>query len=75
MKMKSPIRIEEDEYGIEAVVYHPEDLELGKMYDFIWNGKMWGLKKTEKGVVEFYTFHESLSSKLRRFIKRQKLPI
>jgi hypothetical protein len=50
--MTDPVSVEG-----ENVIYKAIDMEEGKLYEIVWKGEKWALKKTDKGI-EFLLWKE-----------------
>ncbi len=55
LHIPEPVRVIK-ENGVEEMRYNSSAMELGRIYQVLWNGKMYGLRKTE-GEVEILRFY------------------
>ena len=55
LHVPEPVRVIK-ENGAEEIRYKSSAMELGRIYQVVWNGKMYGLRKTESEVeiLRFY---------------------
>ena len=54
-----PIRVAEGPDGREELIYNSSVMKLGEIYQVVWNGKPYGVRKTETNVdiMRFYPDH------------------